>query len=105
MDDWNDADAVFNLDSLTVADLFGIEYVDGHDACHEAAEARTDAVTRALEDNVEPCFADRNPAAERWIAVVEYTDTDGSTGVRLHTSHWLTTVDVAGLLELGREAS
>lgn len=98
-------DGPFNLDDMTVADLFGIERADGHDACHDAAEARTDAVTRALEDNVEPCVADRDPAAERWIAIAEYTDMDGTVAVRLHTSPGLTAVDVAGLLEVGKEAS
>lgn len=91
---------IWNLDELTAADLFGVGPADGHDACEDVAEKREIEVTRALEENVEPCI-DGDFEAARWVLVAEYVDEDGHTGVRLHASNGVSPVDVRGLLSLG----
>lgn len=91
---------IWNLDELTAADLFGVGPADGHDACEDVAEKREIEVTRALEENVEPCI-DSDLAATRWVLVAEYVDEGGRPGVRLHAPDAMSPVDVRGLLSLG----
>lgn len=95
-------DEIWNLDDMTVSDLFGVGPADGHDACHDTAAERCNAVTRALEGNVEPCIGGDGLVVTRWVLVAEYEDRGGERMVRVHRSSG-SRVDAMGLLEIGRE--
>lgn len=102
---WNDPNEVFNLDSLNASDLFGMHLepaVEDHDGCEHAAQHREHAVTRALEEHIEPCMGN-DLAAIRWVVVAEYEDPGGERFARLHAPEGSTRVDILGLLDIGKE--